>query len=140
MQNRTLIQGICLIAAAMTPSAVYAQALRGAIQGRVIDSSGAVIPGASVQLKGPSGFARTATTDGEGRYTVDGLPRGSYSIQVDWPGFAPFESKPIEVSGNRARVFDVRLTLSETRQQITVEADGFEPVSTSPVSNASAIV
>src|SRR5437016_6242357 len=110
-----------LIAMTMMASSLSAQA----IQGRVTDSSEAVIPGAEVQVIGPSGFARTVITDLEGKFIVTSLAPGSYSIQVDWPGFAPFRSEALEVSGLRQRIFDVKLKLSNTREEITVQAEGF---------------
>jgi len=94
-------------------SLLYAQQPEGAIEGRVMDSSESVIPGAAVQVKGPSGFACTVTTDATGKFVVNGLTPGSYSIQVDWPGFAPFQSEPLEISGGRPRIFDVKLKLSD---------------------------
>ncbi len=59
-----------LIALALMPGALYAQGSGGGIQGRVTDSSEAVIPGAAVQVKGRSGFSRTVTTDAEGKFAV----------------------------------------------------------------------
>ncbi len=131
---------LTLIAMAAMAGVLCAQRPEGAIEGRVMDSSESVIPGAAVQVKGPSGFARTVTTDATGKFTVNGLASGSYSIQVDWPGFAPFRSEPLDVSGGRPRIFNVKLKLSDIRQQVTVEADGFQPVSVSAESNASAII
>jgi len=124
----------------MLPGVLHGQSRDGVIQGRLADSSNAVIPGASVLLNGSAGFSRTVTTDAEGKYIIDGLMRGSYSIQVEWPGFKPFRSQPIEVSGSRPRTFDVKLTLSDTHQEVTVEPDRFEAVNVAPDSNVSAIV
>jgi hypothetical protein len=109
-----------LLAAATIACALEAQGT-GSIQGRVTDSSDAVIPGATVQVKGPSGLTRTATTDAAGDYAINDLPRGSYSIEVDRPGFAPFRGDPFEVSGPRPRVINVTLKLADTRQEVTVQ-------------------
>jgi hypothetical protein len=129
---------LCMIA--MLPTVLHTQSRGGAIEGRLTDSSNAVIPGASVQVQGSAGFSRIVTTDAEGKYAINGLPGGRYSIQVDWPGFTPFRSQTFEVSGSGQRILDVKLTLSETHQEIRVEADGFEPVSVDANSNVSATI
>ena len=56
---------------------------RAEIVGTVTDPSGAVVPGADVELRsGASGKIRSATTDASGRFTFSGLPKGDYVIQV----------------------------------------------------------
>jgi hypothetical protein len=54
----------------------------------VTDPSGAVVPGADVELRsGASGKIRSATTDASGRFTFSELPKGDYVIQVTQMGF-----------------------------------------------------
>ena len=61
---------------------------RAEIVGTVTDPSGAVVPGADVELRsGASGKIRSATTDASGRFTFSGLPKGDYVIQVTQMGF-----------------------------------------------------
>src|SRR5262245_26831977 len=67
--------------------ALFAQAVKGSIQGRVTDSTGAVLQGASVAVN-PVGM-RTATTT-EGDFTIAGLPAGSYTVTIAFVGFKEF--------------------------------------------------
>jgi hypothetical protein len=62
----------------------------GTITGTVIDTLGAVIPGANVELTHTTTLVtRTVTTDNQGRFIVPQIPSGSYSIRVVVPGFTP---------------------------------------------------
>src|SRR5205807_4197114 len=70
------------------------------LSGVVTDQSGAVIPGATVALTGPSG-TKTSTANENGHYVVHGLPPGTYKLKVTAPNFAPFET-------------DVNLTAGQT--------------------------
>jgi len=55
----------------------------GAIKGVVSDPSGAVVPGASVELRTSSGALIEDThTDGAGAYAFDGLGAGTFVIEV----------------------------------------------------------
>jgi len=61
---------------------------RAEIVGTVTDTSGAVVPGADVELRSvASGKTRPATTDASGRFSFSGLPKGDYVIQVSQMGF-----------------------------------------------------
>ena len=82
------------------PSLV-AQALKGAIQGRVADSSGAVLQGASVTVN--PGGARVATNT-EGDYAVNGLAPGQYSVTITFVGFKEFTQNATVTAGRAARV------------------------------------
>ncbi len=61
---------------------------RAEIVGTVTDPSGAVVPGADVDLRSvDSGKTRSATTDASGRFSFSGLPKGDYVIKVSQLGF-----------------------------------------------------
>jgi len=55
-------------------------AITGVISGTVTDSTGAVIPGATVTLTPQSGKALTAVSGSDGNYAIRGVPAGNYSI------------------------------------------------------------
>ena len=74
------------------------QSASGGITGSVTDPSGAVIPGATVQIANPvSGFSRTATTDSKGQFQFFNIPFSPYRLAVTAQGFAP-ASRSIEVN------------------------------------------
>src|SRR5438045_2140788 len=61
------------------------------LQGTVVDPSGAVIPGATVEIRNPvSRFERTTTTDNSGTFTISNIPFNPYHMTVTQPGFAPY--------------------------------------------------
>src|SRR5262249_51196351 len=77
---------LCFISL-ITP--LFAQFETAEILGTVRDSSGAAIPGATVTLINPdTGIRSTAVTDEVGNYNFFSVKVGTYSIQVDFPGFA----------------------------------------------------
>src|SRR4051812_18900251 len=68
----------------------------GTIRGSVTDPSASVVPGATVQILG-SGFARSAKSDGQGKFTLT-VPSGTYSVRADAKGFTTFTAQSIAVS------------------------------------------
>src|SRR5258708_25862644 len=72
----------------LSPAAVMAQVVTGTISGRVTDSAGAVLAGATIQIQnGETGLSRTAETDTAGRYVARSLPVGPYSVTAQQQGF-----------------------------------------------------
>src|SRR5262247_125509 len=73
------------------PTPGFSQAL-GTITGVVKDSSGAVLPGATVEASSPALIEKTRTvvTDGSGQYRIVSLPTGVYTVTVTLQGFSRF--------------------------------------------------
>lgn len=102
---------------------VFAQesAVKGSIDGVVVDSSGASVPGAKVTLEGPEG-SKTTTTDDQGTYSLPLLIPGRYSVKVEKQGFKAVSVSGIEVLTNR--VSSVRTILETGAVTETVEVSG----------------
>ncbi|HUB83945.1 MAG TPA: TonB-dependent receptor [Bryobacteraceae bacterium] len=82
---RTVLAAL-IFAAGFSP--IHAQQA-GTISGTVLDQSGKPIVAAAVELTTESASAiKSTTTDAEGRFSVPGLPPGTYTIRVSSPGFA----------------------------------------------------
>ena len=77
---------VLLIAAAVA----HGQPASGSITGTVVDQWGAVIPGAVVTIESPMPMAG-ATTDALGRFIINGVPPGTYSLVIQQAGFRPRE-------------------------------------------------
>jgi hypothetical protein len=116
---------------------IPAQTAPGAVlQGVVTDPSGALVPGALVQLRGPGGEQRT-TTNGSGQYVTPALRPGKYVVRVIAKGFTVFEQRDVEITG--PVTLDVQLTIEAESQVVNVE-DEARKVSADPSSNAGAVI
>src|SRR5215211_106230 len=74
------------------------QITTGQIQGEIKDSTGAVVPGVTVEVKNiETNLSRMATTNDDGRYVVLALPPGNYRITASKAGFSTpvIESTPL---------------------------------------------
>src|ERR1035438_8474345 len=117
-------------------SAISAQTAPPILQGTVTDPSGAVVPGALVQLRGP-GPEQRATTDETGRYGFATLRPGKYTMRVIARGFTVALKRDLDLS--TPRILDVQLTIESDAQVINVE-DEARKVSADPSSNGGAII
>ena len=135
---RNLPRNLCRISlfVILTAALVAAQQTRGTLRGAITDELGAVIVGANVTLTDASGVQKKTTTNGEGAYSFAGLAPGKYALQAIAPGFAPSESKEIEITGARQTM---DLTLHVTiEEKVTVAETG--AVSTEATNNANQTV
>jgi iron complex outermembrane receptor protein len=105
---------------AVVPGVAAAQAT---LAGEVTDTTGAVLPGVTVEAASPAltEKVRTAVTDGGGRYRIESLPPGSYTVTFSLPGFARLTREDISVSGTGVITVDVELALG-LAQTVTVTA------------------
>jgi hypothetical protein len=120
----TLFGGLCLLAAA--PNA-FAQA-SSAIAGVVRDSSGAVLPGVTVEASSPALIerARTAVSDEQGQYRIVGLVPGVYAVTFTLQGFATFRRDGIDLPNNFTANVTGELRVGGIEETITVS--GQSPV------------
>jgi hypothetical protein len=94
----------------------WAQA--GGIAGTVKDSSGAVLPGARVQVQqGPS-----AVSDAQGQFLISGLAPNTYKISVTYVGFSSFDTSVTVTAGQITKV-DALLTIGSQSASVTVNGD-----------------
>ena len=92
MAVRSLL-GLLLAVSSLAAPAAWAQEARGTIQGRVVDTSGAAVPGATVEvLNIATGVVTPTTTNEEGSYRVPFLNPGTYRVTVGLEGFSKFLS------------------------------------------------
>jgi Carboxypeptidase regulatory-like domain len=96
----------------------------GYIEGTVIDKSGAAVAGAQVTVTSTAGsVTQTTTTNGDGAYTIAGLPGGTYNLTVSAQGFQKYTTQNIKLNvGGKTRV-DVQLTVGAMSQEITVSGE-----------------
>ncbi len=109
------------------------------LTGQVTDASGAVVPGATVVVRGTQGTERSASTDQEGRYTLAGLPPGPYTVTGMSDDLAAPQPVRIELKAGTARL-DLRLDVKPMHQNVTVEENSGPAVGTESSSNASGLI
>jgi hypothetical protein len=113
---------LAIVIAAISASAQSGGA--GTVHGTVTDPSGAVIPGATVQLtNGVSGFQKTATTDSTGQFAVSNVPFNPYKIAVSANGFAAL-SQNVEIRSSVGISLALVLQVAGASQTVTVESGG----------------
>jgi hypothetical protein len=95
----------------------------GSIQGAVSDSTGAVVPGATVTaMNVATGVAATRTTTPAGYYVISPLPAGEYTVSVSATGFQKVTQQHIVVDALAQVGLNLTLTVGQTSEQITVSA------------------
>jgi hypothetical protein len=100
------------------------QSINGTIRGTVMDSTGAVMPGAAITITNlGTGFARQTRSGEDGAYIVPNLPLGSYSVLAEANGFAPLTQKGINVVAGSSVTVDVQLKTGSVATQILVVGD-----------------
>jgi hypothetical protein len=100
-----------------------AQIDRATLAGTVQDSTGAVVPGARVEVHSTeTGLKREAQTGASGAYTVSLLPIGVYTVTVTREGFRAVTVKDVRLGVGDTRALDVKLEVSALRTQVTVES------------------
>jgi hypothetical protein len=105
----------------LTPASFAQFSQRGSISGVVTETSGAIVPQASVTLLDLGrNQTSTGTTDASGHYEFPQLLPGSYQVSVDHSGFKKSLSSPLVVSPQSEVRCDVQLQLASVSQQVTV--------------------
>jgi hypothetical protein len=126
------IIGCCLLALLLVFGGnATAQTFRGTILGTVTDSSGGVVPGATVTIKNvDTGLTRTVTTSDDGSYSVPELPIGNYSVSVEKEGFKTGLITGIKVEVSTERRADVTLQAGQLSQKVEVLGEELPMVET----------
>src|SRR5512143_708889 len=120
---RTLSRiGLGLVVVLLVASAAFAQDT-GSIRGTVSDSTGAVVPGATVTLVNEATkFTRNVVTDARGAYYFGAVQPAAYTVRVEIPGFKTVERKNIRVNQREAAGFDVAMEVGAQTEKIEVTA------------------
>lgn len=108
-------------------SAQTVSATTGAINGRVSDYTGAVLPGVTVTISSPSMMgSRTTVTSEEGQYRFPAIPPGIYQIVYDLAGFSQVRRDEIRVTLAFTATINVEMGVATLQESVTVT--GASPV------------
>jgi hypothetical protein len=106
------------------PTAMMAQETRGSLMGRVLDPSGAVIAGATVQATNvATNVSESTKSNSEGLYVVPYLRPGTYRLTVEAAGFKTFERSGIVIRIAETIQIQVPMELGNAAEKITVTAE-----------------
>jgi len=122
---RWMFVGAFLLLLLLVPAAARAQS---AIAGVVKDTSGAVMPGVTVEVASPALIdqTRTAITDAQGQYKILDLRPGTYSVTFTLPGFATVKRDGVELPANFTAPVNAELRVGALEETVTVS--GASPV------------
>jgi hypothetical protein len=111
-------------AALLTPSALHAQA-QASITGTVRDTSGAVLPGVTIEATSPELIekVRSAATDATGQYRIENLRPGLYTVSFTLTGFSTVRREGIEVTGSATFTINAELRVGTLEETITVTGE-----------------
>jgi len=114
--------GLVVACLAAGHSAAFAQA---ALSGVVKDSSGAVLPGVTVEASSPALIekVRTAVSDNTGRYRIENLLPGTYSVTFTLAGFVTVKREGVTVSGTGIIPIDGEMRVGGVQETITVTGE-----------------
>src|ERR1035437_8469010 len=102
------------------------------LSGVVADPSGAVVPGATVEIHNPvSQFDRSTTTDGAGRFSFPNVPFNPYHLRVNVTGFAAY-SQDTDVRSAVPLSFKITLQIAGSAESVTVQGEASDLLENDP--------
>jgi hypothetical protein len=126
MIRKLVLAGAAALACVLClPAAAHAQS---AIAGVVKDTSGAVLPGVTVEASSDVLIEKTRSviTDGEGAYRIVDLRPGTYSVVFSLPGFQTFKREGLELPANFTASINADMKVGSLEESVTVS--GASPV------------
>jgi carboxypeptidase family protein/peptidase M1-like protein len=112
---------ILLMVAVVSIPILIAYAAGGRIEGKVTDPKGAAIPGAAVTVTNQvTRQDFTAVTDSQGKYKIEGLPAGSYTIRIVVNGFKEGRREEIQIDDNATVTIDLGLEIAPVEAQVKI--------------------
>jgi hypothetical protein len=99
--------------------------VQGGVAGLVTDSSGAVLPGVTVEVSSPALIEKTRTvvTDGTGRYRAVDLRPGTYAVTFTLQGFSTVRQEGIELGGSFTATVNAQMRVGTLEETITVTSE-----------------
>ncbi len=120
---RRVMVGLVAVLFLICPFVTRAQELTATLNGVVADSTGAVIPKATISIKQVGTNAvRTVQSDESGNYVFSNVPAGTYTLSASSTGFTSFVAKDVILKVGEARGLNVQLKAGASSTTVTVEA------------------
>ena len=114
---------LAVLVALLSTAPAWAQTITGRIDGRVTDSSGAVLPGATISIVNTgTGLTITQVTDDNGTYTATNLPVGNYTVSAELEGFRRAQRTGVQLSADGRLSADFTLGVGQLTESVQVQA------------------
>jgi hypothetical protein len=140
MRSSRILLNLAITLALLVPEGLHAQTASARITGLVRDSSGAVIPGATVTaLNEDTGISYRAISSDAGAFAFDSIPPGKYTLEAELTGFKKFVSTGNIVVGNSVATINATLQVGNIAESVEVAAT-YDKVETSQSGNLGATV
>src|SRR5262249_31742943 len=110
-----------LVLTVMLPSLAAAQSITGVVR----DTSGAVLPGVTVEAASPALIekVRSAVTDGGGQYRIENLTPGAYKVTYSLTGFSNVERDGVQVTSGVTVTLNADMRVGGVQESITVTGE-----------------
>ncbi len=122
---RNRVVGLCLVALCLaTPTLAQVSSTTGAINGKVSDATGGVLPGVTITIVSPAmQGTRTAVTDEGGDYRFPAVPPGEYRITYELAGFGTVVREGVRVGLGFTATVNAELRVASLQETVTVTGD-----------------
>jgi hypothetical protein len=120
--HRRLFGGLVVLAPLLLPSIASAQTATAAIAGVVKDTTGAILPGVTVEASSPALIEKTRTTvtDAQGNFKILELRPGTYTVTFTLPGFSTVKRESLELPTGFTANVSVELKVGAVEETVTV--------------------
>src|SRR4029453_1871177 len=120
MRARTLA---ALMAVLLLAWPVAAQDQRGTIEGTVKDTSGAVLPGVTVEAKSSTGVVLSTTSDAQGAFRFPSVVQGVYQVRANLASFSPQKFAEVNLGLGQIKRLEFALSLAGVQETVSVTAE-----------------
>lgn len=105
----------------LAPQAALGQSAGGDVVGKIIDQSGAALPGVTVTVTNKAtGTSRSDTTGADGSFALRSLPVGDYTVVAELEGFSAVTVNDVHIGVAASRSLEVTMAQSTVQESITV--------------------
>jgi hypothetical protein len=124
MRSKSYAGLLCAALVLTMAGAAAAQEFRATVRGRVMDSSQAALPGATVTLQNAqTNEIATATTNQDGSYTVPFLRPGLYTLTIEMSGFQKYTRTDMRLEVGQTAEVNATLPVAGLTEQVTVVSE-----------------
>ena len=137
--NRRSQSVLLMLALVLLPASVLYAQTTGRLIGKVLDSQGQAVPGATVTVTSPNlQGTQTQVSDAQGEFRFPSLPPGRYTVKSELTGFKPAEATDVEVLLDRGSSVTLTMQVGGLTEEVTVTGTSSVVDTTSTVTGVNA--